>query len=149
MMAGGIVARIAQDYLPLSAVTMGPSSCVTKDACGISICDGEATYSDDALTVEELDCICGLYSVNTGKGSQETRKSWWPLHSLWNNPHMGENFGYWTEANERWYQNRLTEIEAGRAQPLNSTEWRKFLRRFPAMRDVISSTRRVTTEYFQ
>ncbi|PPR01417.1 hypothetical protein CVT24_006210 [Panaeolus cyanescens] len=149
LMAGGIVARIAQDYLPLGGVKSGPSLCVTQQACGISSTDGEATYSDDALTVDELDCICGLYSVYTGCGAQETRKSWWPLHNLWINPHMGENFGYWTEGNERWYQNRLKEIEAGLAKPLTSSEWRKFLRRTPAVRAVLSTTRRITNEYFK
>ena len=37
--------------------------------------------------------------------------------------------GYWTRENERWYQERLNELNAGTARPCSAAEWKSELRR--------------------
>ncbi|PPR04912.1 hypothetical protein CVT24_007156 [Panaeolus cyanescens] len=148
LMAGGIVARIAMDHVSLDVVMKGPSFQVLSAACGIS-CDRAGTiYSDDSLTSDELELICGLYSVYSGIGAQEIRCSWWPLQSLWNNPHAGANLGYWSESNEQWYQSRLQEMEAGSAKPMTTAHWRSFVRRSSDTRAIVKYTTHSTKSYF-
>lgn len=59
----------------------------------------------------------------TGCGDQIAIKSWWPTHTVWSHRVSGVNAGYWTERNEKWYQDRLGELKSGKAQPLTSSQW--------------------------
>ncbi|PPQ83601.1 hypothetical protein CVT24_005036, partial [Panaeolus cyanescens] len=148
LMAGGIVARIALDHLSLDVLMKGPSFQVLSEACGLSCNRAGTTYSDDALTSDEMDLICGLYNVYSGIGAQEIRCSWWPVQTLWNNPHAGQNLGYWSESNELWYQSRLQELEAGTAKPMNVSHWRSFVRRSSDTRAITKNTSFATKSYF-
>ncbi|KAK0464114.1 hypothetical protein IW261DRAFT_1347389 [Armillaria novae-zelandiae] len=68
LLAGGILGRIAQDFIPNDEVYLGPSSDVLK--CGVCfVADGESTpvFWDDALTDDEIDLLCGVYKIETGK----------------------------------------------------------------------------------
>jgi hypothetical protein len=55
-------------------------------------------------------------------------KSWWPPHSRWGAGAVGVHAGFWSEANEEWYQERLCQIRAGRAQPVTFSTWRDLLK---------------------
>jgi hypothetical protein len=61
--------------------------------------------------------------------NQVAHKSWWPKPTYWKNQKAnGYNFGHWTEWNETWYQDRLSDIAEGTAQPETPEFWRNNLR---------------------
>ncbi|KAJ7705580.1 hypothetical protein B0H17DRAFT_920139, partial [Mycena rosella] len=67
LMMGGVIARLARDVVSPQAVCCGPTKTVSVD--GQCIWDGHPSspaYWDDALTVGEIDIICGIYEVATG-----------------------------------------------------------------------------------
>ncbi|KAJ6618822.1 hypothetical protein B0H10DRAFT_1794648, partial [Mycena sp. CBHHK59/15] len=127
-LAGGIVWRIAWDILSPDIVFGGPS--IAAIDYQIGACMANTNTWDDVLTENELDLICGMHKVTTGNLNRETgveqtaNKSWWPSHSTWAGLRCGNNPGYWSYTCEKWYQERLSEIEAGKATPLTSSDWR-------------------------
>lgn len=72
------------------------------------------------------------YVATLGHGVQVAYKSWWPLPYTWDV--AGVNMGFWSDENERWYQQRLREILDGKAEPLGAEQWRNKLRGYPATR---------------
>ncbi|KAJ7882171.1 hypothetical protein B0H13DRAFT_1629592 [Mycena leptocephala] len=67
LLYGGIIGRLARSEVSSEEVLRGPSDDVLID--GICLWDGHsaAAYWDDRLTDEEIDLICGVYHVATGK----------------------------------------------------------------------------------
>jgi len=61
---GGIVAHLARETLPDSAVFTGPS----YKACQETLEEGGDLLVDDRLSDRDLDLICGTYEVETGLG---------------------------------------------------------------------------------
>ncbi|KAK0224271.1 hypothetical protein IW262DRAFT_1269328 [Armillaria fumosa] len=68
LLAGGILGCIAQDFISNDEVYLGPSADVLKSGIYF-VADGESTpvFWDDALTDDEIDLLCGIYKVETGK----------------------------------------------------------------------------------
>jgi hypothetical protein len=95
--------------------------------------DGTHKFCDDKLSDIKINLISGLYSVSMGMfyifhhnhflndfagcSLQESKMSWWPLHSTWMSASAGWNTGYWTLDNEVWFQKRLDDICTGKAKP--------------------------------
>ncbi|KAJ7689236.1 hypothetical protein B0H14DRAFT_2249385, partial [Mycena olivaceomarginata] len=80
-------------------------------------------YWDDALTQEEMNLICGVYSVETeNDGLQKKEVSWWPKPAAFF--HSGLNIGWWSPDCERWFQKRRLEIENDRAELYTQNEWK-------------------------
>lgn len=50
--------------------------------------------------------------------------SWFPKHNIW--AQAGYNVGQWTQECEKWFENRMIEIQKG-GQPLDSHTWRSKL----------------------
>lgn len=70
MRKGGIVGRLAKDFLTSEDVSSCPSDNVLQSGhWQKSDADPYLGYWDDELSVEELDMICGVYRVDTGKRS--------------------------------------------------------------------------------
>ncbi|KAE9402071.1 hypothetical protein BT96DRAFT_782134, partial [Gymnopus androsaceus JB14] len=66
ILKGGLVARLAEDFITFESVGLGPSDDVLQFGhCQKSCQDPSLGYWDDELTVEELDLICGVYRVDT------------------------------------------------------------------------------------
>jgi hypothetical protein len=65
LLMGGIVARLARDDVQKESVYKGPSDSDGRD--GVFFSDGQSTYWDNRLTDYEVDIICGVYCVDTGK----------------------------------------------------------------------------------
>ncbi|KAF8872656.1 hypothetical protein BD779DRAFT_1394403, partial [Infundibulicybe gibba] len=76
---------------------------------------------DDDLDESECDVICGVYRVDMGKGNGRKHSSWWPRGSAW--VASGFSVGQWTPDAEIWYQSRLEEIRAGKAELYGGKEW--------------------------
>ncbi|KAJ7691084.1 hypothetical protein B0H14DRAFT_2420214 [Mycena olivaceomarginata] len=64
---GGIVGRLACTVVSDEEVCRGPTDDVTID--GTCLWDGvsASAYWDDSLTEQEMDLICGVYHISTGK----------------------------------------------------------------------------------
>lgn len=74
---------------------------------------------DDRLCPAAAAVLSGLYVVDTSVQNQVEHVSWWPRQDVWYQSEL--NVGYWSEACEDWYQERLDVIRAGNACMLNST----------------------------
>ncbi|KAI0735669.1 hypothetical protein C8Q76DRAFT_611425 [Earliella scabrosa] len=130
LLHGGIIWRLAMEMageysgnldLLRSYLELGPSE---ESGCHrIIIQDGQTTYVDDGLSDYEVDAICGVNHVYTGKYTGvEEDQSWWPKPSIWST--SGMYTGIWTPKNEHWFCKRLGDIEAGNASPMNARKWR-------------------------
>jgi hypothetical protein len=71
LLRGGIVGRIAKEYLSKDGVLDGPSIEVTVHQVGYVAPSGtsQTSFCDDQLTDNEIAIICGTYSLYTGKFS--------------------------------------------------------------------------------
>ncbi|KAJ6461918.1 hypothetical protein C8R47DRAFT_993332 [Mycena vitilis] len=67
LLYGGIVGRLARDEASKEDVFRGPSDDALVE--GVCLWDGHArfAYWDDCLTEQEIDLICGVYHVATGR----------------------------------------------------------------------------------
>lgn len=141
LLHGGIVARIAREHLAPDAVSMGPSSAVQDYRLGLCIGDphnSQDFYYDDKLTDQELDMICGMHDLETGRSNQIAKVSWWPSAATWGSTANGLNRHYWTDQNEEWYQERLSLIISGDklGVPINQQKWRDKLKGASAWRKI-------------
>ncbi|KAJ7082216.1 hypothetical protein B0H15DRAFT_785811, partial [Mycena belliarum] len=69
LFAGGIIGRLARLIVDESLASMGPSREVLTT--GVRLWDGcsSAAYWDDNLTDQDIDLICGVYEIATGKST--------------------------------------------------------------------------------
>jgi hypothetical protein len=65
LLKGGIVWRLAREFLDNDVVLMGPSQNALHGMLGV-FRYGDTNFCDDELTDEEMDLICGVYKVYTG-----------------------------------------------------------------------------------
>jgi hypothetical protein len=75
LLHGGIIWRLAKDIVPEVAAMNGPSSEVANTGQAI-MCEGKYLW-DDQLMEEELNLICGVYKVYTGKCSMISENNYW------------------------------------------------------------------------
>lgn len=145
LLEGGIVWRIALLYLKDSEldVTRGPSI----DAALLGkrwMLEGGSIMYDDRLSESEMDVICGVYEIPTGKyfffnicwsfkvrfapgrGQQTSHMSWWPKQSLFLKSGLWP--GYWSPQCEEWFQGRLNQILGHTARLRKSSSWPNSLK---------------------
>jgi hypothetical protein len=69
LLRGGIVGRIAKEFLSMDGVLDGPSVEVTAHRVGYIAPSGKdnTRFCDDQLTDNEIAIICGTYSLYTGE----------------------------------------------------------------------------------
>lgn len=69
MLRGGILARLAQEFLSINGVLDGPSAEVTVHKTGFVSPSERREYSywDDHLSEDEEAVMCGTYTMYTGK----------------------------------------------------------------------------------
>ncbi|KAJ6547262.1 hypothetical protein B0H19DRAFT_954177 [Mycena capillaripes] len=151
LFAGGIVARLARLVVDQELACFGPTSEVFMT--GTRLWDGQssAAYWDDALTDEEVDLICGVYEIATGRVNKLTEErqtshiSWWPT------PHAfaqsGLSIGWWSPDCERWLQEHLRNIQGSNATLHNQSEWKKSLRFYKKSRDVAQANERIAASF--
>ncbi|KAJ7823324.1 hypothetical protein B0H14DRAFT_2370220 [Mycena olivaceomarginata] len=129
---GGIVGRLACTLISDAEVLWGPTDEVTVD--GLCMWDGHSEYAywDDYLTDQEIDLICGVYHISTGKKQASifctTARSWWPRPSAMEQ--SGLNVGWWTPLCEQWFEKRLKELQRPQpAPPLTHAKWKHNMKR--------------------
>ncbi|KAF8065970.1 hypothetical protein FPV67DRAFT_1670546 [Lyophyllum atratum] len=131
ILKGGIVARIAQDVLEyqdrLNLALDGPSvevlgyrrNCLTV----LKSQRRDRYLYDDVLSDDECNLICGVYYLRDGPSGNRTMYSWWPPVRATNSRKSAAYVHFWTEKNERWYTDRLQQINKGQAAPMRYGEW--------------------------
>ncbi|KAH9481134.1 hypothetical protein JR316_0005654 [Psilocybe cubensis] len=154
VLKGGIISRIASEYLGLLSTLEGPSPEIITNKQGFMILLGpNECWADDELTEKELAVLCGTYGMYTGKltsqlagsqlthlytarANQTTIVSWFPPADLWapGSLRNGRQLIEWTPDNEKWYQDRVRDILAGQAQPHTKVQWRTWYRGIPQAR---------------
>ena len=69
LLRGGIIGRIAREFLDADQVLEGPSLEATYRRYGLCVEteDGQHEYCDDDLTEKEIATICGTYIMYTGE----------------------------------------------------------------------------------
>ncbi|KAF8189076.1 hypothetical protein BJ912DRAFT_1106291, partial [Pholiota molesta] len=129
LLRGGIIWRIAKEFLSVDGVLSGPSVEVTAHRVGyLHASDISGTqYCDDELTENEIALICGTYSLYTS-GAQITVKSWFPPPICWTKDRTGVEWVEWTARNEQFFGDLLNNIRTGKAKPLTVVEWTSRLR---------------------
>ncbi|KZT36458.1 hypothetical protein SISSUDRAFT_1130375 [Sistotremastrum suecicum HHB10207 ss-3] len=132
---GGLIWRIAKQYIGAESVLNGPST----DATVYGLCWGfhvksssyEGQVFDDLLTFDVASALCGVvncFSYKISTGPCLIKRSYFPPPNTW---YMGRNrlnVGHWTEGNEAWFQKLDYEYRQGLVQPKTAQEWRKELR---------------------
>ncbi|KIM35115.1 hypothetical protein M413DRAFT_79731 [Hebeloma cylindrosporum] len=131
LLRGGIVGRIAKEYLSKDGVLDGPSIEVTAHRVGYLAPSAQGNgirFCDDQLTEDEIAIICGTYSLYTPFAGQVAVWSWFPLPSAWEATRSGCNWLEWTERCEEIFNNIIDDIQDGRAKPKSNAAWITFLR---------------------
>ncbi|KZP12190.1 hypothetical protein FIBSPDRAFT_799195 [Athelia psychrophila] len=124
LLKGGIVWKLCIEFLDTELALLGPQDIDT--GCYTQF-DGESTGSwDETLTEDDLDLICGVYKVSTGRGVQTTDVSWFPKHSTWEVGCL--NMGYWSPTCETWFLQRIDIIRKGQAKLKTAAQWKGHIR---------------------
>jgi hypothetical protein len=74
---GGLIARLAREVLPISAILMGPSQDALEGKQDV-LCCGDEVYVDDGLSEEASQVICGTYTQATNTISMSF--IWFPVY---------------------------------------------------------------------
>jgi hypothetical protein len=145
LLRGGIVGRIAREFLSLDAALAGPSVEVTEHQAGFMSPSHlqDHCYWDDDLSDREINVICGTYVLWTGEwannsmvsfliyrkgyGKQTVTLSWFPPLQAWDSKQSGYRWLEWTEKDEAFFLDLLLDIHPRKHQPLKRTEWRDRL----------------------
>ncbi|KAJ7819310.1 hypothetical protein B0H13DRAFT_1661464, partial [Mycena leptocephala] len=146
--AGGIIGRLARPIVVHDLACLGPSE--ESFESSVRLWDGQSqtAYWDDDLTLEEVDLICGVYEVATGR-SENLAISWWPKPAAFSL--SGMNIGWWSPDCEWWFQRRFKEIES-EAKPVSlwtQIEWKHKIRFIQKSRDVAMANEKLAAEYLR
>ncbi|KAJ7658857.1 hypothetical protein DFH06DRAFT_990215 [Mycena polygramma] len=151
LFAGGIVGRLAREVVDEELASLGPSSDVFLT--GLRLWDGvsKGAYWDDVLTEQEIDFICGVYEVATGRINrksddiQTAQISWWPKPNSFTT--SGLNTGWWSPDCDHWFEQRLANIKSGNARLYTQTEWKRYLKYYKKSRDIAVANERIAIEF--
>ncbi|KAJ6489176.1 hypothetical protein C8R47DRAFT_1071549 [Mycena vitilis] len=100
LFVGGIVGQLARQIVNEKNASHGPSPDVFKS--GICLWDSrsEGAYWDDVLAEQDIDRICGVYKVATGRINKSTQHPQTSKNSGWPKPaafsSSGLNTGWWS-----------------------------------------------------
>ncbi|KAF8156129.1 hypothetical protein B0H34DRAFT_799189 [Crassisporium funariophilum] len=130
LLQGGIVGRIAREYVSKDGVLGGPSIEVTAHRVGYLVPSGDnnVKFCDDQLTANEVAIICGTYSLHTPYKGQVAVWTWFPPPEVWVHNHTGCHWLDWTEQCEDIFQRILSGIHDGTGRPRSTTQWLTHLR---------------------
>lgn len=161
---GGLIWRLVLDDIDIEDLFATPDADTLSHATRVDYADFE--YMMFTLNDNEREIISGVYhmptgnfnmcyrqsllysSISTGVPNQQTTKSWWPSHHVWQK--SGFFVGYWTRSCEEWFQKRQREILDGKATLHTAAQWSRTLkferRQIAKMSDSLAS---YTTRYLR
>ncbi|PPQ93636.1 hypothetical protein CVT25_000822 [Psilocybe cyanescens] len=131
LLMGGIVARLAKEYVSVDQALQGPSfEAIGQQAQYMVAAKTDGWYYCDGILTElEIQIVIGLYALQTHVTSQACIKSWFPPPAVWSSHCNGCTWIEWTERNEQWFWKHIEQIHKGEFQPLTSDQWKQKLRR--------------------
>jgi len=171
---GGIVGRIARDFVDEEEILRGPA---VGDAilCSSSRYNDEC-YVDDDVTEAILDIICGVYFVEVAAANEKTSSkskksktdkteegkaqpnrnaplkhlSYWPKQSTW--LAGGLMIGQWSADAEKFYQERSARLRegltTGKFELKDANGWSRGLKRYrPLTEKVVKATQNRVEEF--
>ncbi|KAF9053501.1 hypothetical protein BJ165DRAFT_860537 [Panaeolus papilionaceus] len=126
---GGLIGRIARQYLGFDAVVNGPSSEVRVhfEGCTFPSEAPGTEYGDDHLTDQEVQILIGTYYMETKQANQQKVVSWLPPLTSWYESKKTHHWTQWTELDEDLFQLIMEEIRNG-MQPKSRNDWRSWIR---------------------
>ncbi|KAJ7500187.1 hypothetical protein B0H11DRAFT_1714903 [Mycena galericulata] len=167
---GGIVGRLARMVIPdfEDVACLDPSEDILKTGAHVSSGNGEGALCYEALTEDEIDLICGVYTVETGTfscpfadvyayftpgqksraaedGQQLKSISWWPKPTAFYS--TGLNTGWWNSNCERWFVKRSKEIERTSVELYTYAQWKNKHRFSTAARKVGIKNDQLAAQY--
>ena len=83
--------------------------------------------------------IVSFLIYGTGFGQQTVTVSWFPPPEVWGRSQSGFRWLEWTERDETFFLDTLLDIQTGKHQPLNHTQWQNRLRGVKHARNLISN----------
>ncbi|KAF6750467.1 hypothetical protein DFP72DRAFT_1072190 [Ephemerocybe angulata] len=135
LLRGGIIWRLAVSNVSTSDVLAGPSHHALEGK-GIVRSNGHGGFLvDDALSIDEVDAICGHYDVYDERHLQVARFSWWPPADLWDQRY---GFAGWSTDAEAFYVGRINEIQKD-FKPLPRSEWRRRLKQSSQFKALVTN----------
>ncbi|KJA21890.1 hypothetical protein HYPSUDRAFT_55211 [Hypholoma sublateritium FD-334 SS-4] len=147
LLQGGILARIAREFISIETALDGPSRRVFINGTGVSFQSETNGYKywDDEISQTEIDIICGTYLLPAVQMGQIKVVSWFPPPSVW----AANGFAWleWTEASENLFKDILRKIWANKFQPLSKVDWRKKLRGFGGTRKLLEANAHRSVEF--
>ncbi|KAJ6512356.1 hypothetical protein DFH09DRAFT_941449 [Mycena vulgaris] len=146
LLYGGIVGRLARlvlsDFEDIAC--LDPSEDILKAGAHVSSGDEEGALWHEALMEDEINLICGVYTVETGT-HQLRYISWLPKPTaFWSS---GLNTGWWNSNCERWFVKRLKEMETEPVKLHMYAEWKNKLRFSTAARKVGMKNNQLAAQY--
>ncbi|KAK6966445.1 hypothetical protein R3P38DRAFT_3337965 [Favolaschia claudopus] len=153
--AGGVIGRLARSEITDEDLDFHKGRLAPREENvllnEIRLWDGHSStaYWDDALEDQEIDLICGVYEIATGRfenGEHQTsRVSWWPKPNAFS--HSGLNIGFWSLDCEYWFQHRLAKIRSGEEKVHTQAEWKNCIRYYRKARDLAMANERIAGEF--
>ncbi|KAK7017760.1 hypothetical protein R3P38DRAFT_2539783 [Favolaschia claudopus] len=150
---GGVIGRIAREEVSDEKVLRGPSDDVYED--GVCLWDEKSAhaYWYDNLSEHEIDLVCGVYYVATGKkleaGAEQTMLlSWWPKPNAWQKGNLDP--GWWSPDCESWFQKRrlrLGDVQryGDKGMLARPTEWKHNLRFVKILKDCVQAHEHISS----
>ncbi|KAJ7137624.1 hypothetical protein C8R43DRAFT_1019908 [Mycena crocata] len=146
LLAGGIIGRLARDIADERSVFNGPSDGVLTTGVCLWNETNAIAYWDDTLTEDEIDLICGVDRIATGHDAEQvSTPSWWPKPAAFAKSGLG--IGWWSPDCEFWFQKRLRDIQAGKAELHTQTMWRRYLRLVKTAHEVAEANNTISAEF--
>ncbi|KAJ6451720.1 hypothetical protein DFH06DRAFT_923558, partial [Mycena polygramma] len=145
---GGVVGRLArlaiQDFEDVAC--LDPSEDILEAGAHVSSANGEEARWHEALTDKEIHLICGVYlSSKEEEGEQLKYISWWPTPPAFFS--SGLNTGWWNANCERWFVNRMKDIEKRTAPLFTYTQWKNKIRFGTAARKTAVKLDELSAQY--
>ncbi|KAF9034395.1 hypothetical protein BJ165DRAFT_679512 [Panaeolus papilionaceus] len=131
LMRGGILSRIAQQYLTFDGAVDGPSSEVRVHYQGqvFETERPEYKYTDDDLTEREESILIGTYYVATKQSNQGPKLvSWMPPVAAWYGSAKDKYWAMWTQQDEEIFCQLIDLLEKEELAPMTKKEWRDWVR---------------------
>ncbi|KAJ7686621.1 hypothetical protein B0H14DRAFT_3534439 [Mycena olivaceomarginata] len=163
---GGLVARLARPETFLEDLLHNLDHGIPEFADCLWNRQSSHAYWFQGLTPSEIELLCGVYHIATGKTdqrkdgtiavslnagglSEQTRQiSWWPTPSAWQSG--GLDPGWWSPVCEDWFLKKRGQYESGKSSRLSTNvQWKSNIKFDKNLRSTLASHEKISATMFQ